>query len=215
MGLNCACPAAATLTGFKIPECLDDFGQVNKVMFQRIFSAAGTKNKIAADPDKKASWTPLMSAADGTRVVITPYVSNPTVTPGAKKTYGGGNATPGGAVKVIGMEPTTFVAQFDSLPQSIIKILKKMMCENVGVYLINERGQIGCQALPTGAASALEYYPIPVTGVFVGDKAFGGLDNPDTNPIEWSWKPNWSDDFNVVVPTDFLALDELANSETT
>lgn len=214
MGLNCTCPAAPTLTGFKIPECLDDFGQVNKIMFQRVFSEAGVRNKIAT-PDKKASWTPLMSAADSTRVVITPYVSNPTVTPGAKKTYGGGNATPGGAVRVIGAEPTTFTAQFDSLPQSIIKILKKMMCENVGVYLIDANGRIGCEALPTGAASALEYYPIPVTGLFIGDKAFGGLDGPDTNAIEWSWKPNWSDNFAIVVPDDFQALDDIVNSETT
>lgn len=212
MGLNCACPAANAISGFAIPECLEDFGQVNKVIFQRIFSAAGAKNKIVT-PDKKASWTAPFAAADSTKTVITPYISNPAVTPGAKKTYGGGNATPGGVIKVIGTEPTTMTAQFDSLPQSIIKVLKKMMCENVGVYLINERGQIGAMGLPTGALSAIEYYPIPVSSLFVGDKAFGGLDNPDTNAIEWSWKPGWSDDFTVVAPDDFDALSELANAE--
>lgn len=212
MGLNCACPPAAALTGFAIPECLENFGQVNKVIFQRIFSAAGTKNKLTADPAIQATWTPAFAALDGTKMVITPYVSNPTVTPGAQKTYGGGNATPGGIVKIIGTEPTTFTAQFDDLPQSIIKSLKLMMCENVGIFVINERGQIGGMGLPTGVAQAVEYYPIPISSLFIGDKAFGGLDNPDTNAINWSWKPNWSDDFVVITP-EFDALSVLVNVE--
>ena len=211
MGLNCACPAAVSITGFAIPNCLESFGQVNKVIFQRLTSAPGTKNKITADPKLLASWTVLFSATAGTKMVITPYLSNPAVTPGAKKTYGGGNATPGGVVTVIGAEPTNFTGQFDNMPQiGVMKELKKMMCENVGVYLINERNQIGALALPTGAAQALEYYPIPVSSLFIGDKAFGGLDNPDTNAIEWSFKPNWSDDFSTIVPS-FDALSELSN----
>lgn len=212
MGLNCACPAAASLTGFTIPDCMEGFGQVNKVIFQRVHSAAGTKNKITADPTLLASWTTAFAAADGTKMVITPYVSNPTITPGAKKTYGGGNATPGGTVKVIGAEPTTFAAQFENISQSdVIKPLKKMMCESVGVYLINDKGQIAGQNLPTGAVGADELYPFPVEGVFVGDKGLGGLDNPDTNAIEWSWKPGWSDDFAVITP-DFDALSALVNT---
>lgn len=211
MGLNCACPPAAALTGFAIPECLESFSQVNKVIFQRIFSAAGIKNKLTADPKVQATWTPGFAATDGTKMVITPYVSNPTATAGAKKTYGGGNATPGGIVKVIGVEPTTFTAQFDNMPQSVIKALKALMCENVGIYPINERGQIGALGLPTGVAQAIEYYPIPIASLFVGDKVFGGLDNPDTNAIEWSWMPNWSDDFAVITPS-FDALGVLVNT---
>lgn len=211
MGLNCECPASETLEGFMVPECLEDFGQVNKVIFQRVMDSAGKKNKLSGDPKLLASWTAGFSATDSTKMVITPFLSNPAITPGAKKTYGGGNATPGGIVKVIGAEPTEFTGQYDSMPQpEVIKPLKKMMCESAGVYLINERGQIGAIA-KEGALDAVEYYPIPISSLFIGDKAFGGLDGPDTNAIEWSFKPNWSDDFVVISPTDFDSLSELAN----
>jgi hypothetical protein len=212
MGLNCACPPAASLTGFAIPECLEGFGQVNKVIFQRIFSAAGTKNKLIGDPAALASWTPAFLADDGTKMVITPYVSNPTVTAGAKKTYGGGNATPGGLIKIIGAEPTAFTAQFDDMPQSVIKAMKALMCENVGVYLVNERGQIGLKKVTIdGTPVTYEYMPIPIASLFIGDKVLGGLDNPDTNAIEWNWPANWSDDFAVITP-NFDALGALVNS---
>ena len=87
-------------------------------MFQRVFSQPAQKQD-SATPGTKASWTPLMSAADSTRVVITPYISNPAVTPGAKKTYGGGNAYLVGLLRLFGTEPTTMGdrSRFDSLPQ--------------------------------------------------------------------------------------------------
>lgn len=209
MGLNCQCPPAAALTGFVIPQCLESFGQVNKVVFQRIESAAGTKNKIT-DAKVLANWTPAMTAADGTKAVITPFLSNPEVTPGDKKTYGGGNATPGGVVMVIGSEPTTFTAKMDNIPQTVISAMKKLMCEKVGVYLINERGDIGCISATVGAAT--NHFPIPVSGLFIGDKALGGLDDPDSNAIEWSFKPDWSDNFVIIKPTDFDALSQLTNT---
>lgn len=212
MGLNCQCPPAASLAGFEIPQCLDSFGQVNKVIFQRVLDGDGDKNEITA-PTTLASWTPAFAAADGTKMVISPFVYNPTTTAGAKKTYGGGNATPGGVVDIIGAEPTTFEAELTNMPQSsVIKVLKQMMCENVGVYLINERGQIGgIKTVTSGSPGAVKLAPIPVQSLFIGDKAFGGLDEPDKNALEWSFKPNWSDDFGTVTP-EFDALTVLTNT---
>lgn len=210
MGLNCACPPAASLESFTVPKCLESFGQVNKVIFQRITESDGVKNVISTDISKKATWTPLFAASDGTKTLISPFVSNPTTTPGDKKTYGGGNATPGGVIKVIGSEPTTFEAQMEDMQQSTIASMKKLMCEEVGVYLINERGDIACLATKSGEPETTEYRPIPITSLFIGDKGLGGLDNPDSNAIEWSFKPNWSDEL-VIVKTEFDALTELTN----
>lgn len=209
MGLNCGCPAGAHLTDLSIPDCKESMGQVQKVIFQRIYSAAGTKNTIA-DPKLKTSWTALMSAANGTKCIVSPYIQGPTTEPGAARTWGGGNDSLGGMTIVIGAEPTTFSGNIYQESQSVIKVLKSYMCENIGVYLIDENGRIGCIA--DDPASPTAYSPIPINSFFVGDKNLGGFDAPDGNAISWSFPPNWSDNFVMVTPTDFNPLTDLANA---
>lgn len=209
MGLNCGCPAGAHLADLSIPDCKESMGQVQKVIFQRIYSAAGTKNTVA-DPKLKTSWTALMSASNGTKCIISPYIQGPTTEPGAARTWGGGNDSLGGMTIVIGAEPTTFTGNIYQESQSVIKTLKSYMCENIGVYLIDENGRIGCIA--DDPADPAAYYPIPINSFFVGDKNLGGFDAPDGNAISWSFPPNWSDNFVMVTPTDFNPLTDLANA---
>lgn len=203
MALLCNCPEDATLESVVV-TCSENFGQVQKILVQRIYSAAGVANKVT-NPDTLASWTPLLAAADGTKVVVSPYLQAPVTEPGAARTYGGGNETLGGIEIIIGREPSSFSANLLSLNQSAIASLKKLQCENVGVYLVDEFGRIGC------LVDGTDYYPIPVKALFVGDKSLGGLENPDMNTIQWKFLPNWSDTFTIVVPDDFNAL-ELANA---
>lgn len=206
MGLLCSCPRGAAIGDVPIDNCPDDFGQIQKVIFQRLTDAAGTRNTIA-DPTLLASWTPLLAAADGTKVVQSPYLSAPTTEPGAVRTYGGGNETLGGIELNVGREPTNFSANILRNHQKTIEALKEYQCENVGVYLIDEYGRIGADS--DDATTPTTYYPIPVAGLFVGDKSFGGLESPDINQIMWKFLPNWSDKFNISVPTDFNALTDL------
>lgn len=207
MSLNCGCPAASALPSVAIPECAESMGQIQKVIFQRIFSPTpGTKNGIA-NPLVLASWTPLLAAADSTKVVPSPYINGPGSEPGAPRTYGGGNATLGGVEVIIGREPSTFTALMLMTKQSVIAELKKIMCENVGVYLVDENGRIGC--LADNVNNPTKYMPIPISKLFVGDKKFGGLEEPDSNAIEFAMHPNWSDNFIIIQPTDFNPLTDL------
>ena len=209
MGLNCGCPAGAHLADLSIPDCKESLGQIQKVIFQRIKQADGTKNTIA-NPAVKASWTALMSASNGTKCIISPYIQGPTTEPGAARTWGGGNDSLGGMTIVIGAEPTTFSGNIYQESQSVIKVLKTYMCENIGVYLIDETGRIGCIAdVP---ANPTAYSPIPIQSFFVGDKNLGGFDAPDGNAISWSFPPNWSDNLVIVTPTDFNPLTDLVNA---
>ena len=84
MGLICDCPLAASLPDVPLSDCPDSFGQIQKVIFQRLESAAGVKN-VFTSPDKditkKASWTALLEASDGTKVVVSPYITAPTTEP--------------------------------------------------------------------------------------------------------------------------------------
>ena len=123
--ITCQCPAAAALTTIPAQGCAESFGQIQKVAFQRL-ATAGAKNSFtsSADIKLKASWTALMSAADSTKVVISPYIQAPTVEAGAARTFGGGNETLGGVEMIIGREPTPFTGVIRAVSQSIIKAIK-------------------------------------------------------------------------------------------
>lgn len=208
----CKCPASTALADIPAVTCTESFGQIQKVAFQRIYSSGTTKNSFttSASIDKKASWTALLSANDSTKVVVSPYIQAPTSEAGAARTFGGGNETLGGVEEVIGREPTTFSAVLRRIPQSVIKALKELQCEswsdNLGVYLFDDNGNI--EALQD-ETTPTTYYPIPIRALFIGDKAHGGLEEPDSNAISWTFLPNYSDNLAIVAPDDFNPLTDL------
>ena len=206
----CSCPAGTAIASVPNASCPQDFGQIQKVIFQRIFSSGTTKNSMTqANAKLQASWTALFAANNGTKAVITPYVEAPASDGGDAITYGGGNDTVGGVTKVIGRNPVNMTFALRQIEQTIAKALKKLMCEIVGVYLINGDGQI----MGIGdSASTPNLYPIPINSLFVGDLKLNGLDSPDENALSFSFAPNWSDDAVVITPTDFNPLTDLANS---
>lgn len=206
MGILTECPRGASIENVPISDCPENFGQVQKLVLQRVFESAGVKNSIA-DPTLLASWTPLLAAVDSTKVVQTPFIAAPVSEAGAEKTYGGGNETPNGIPIVIGSEPSTFTANILRAKQTTIKALKTYMGDYVGVYLVNEFGQIGCLADDPETPTA--YLPIPIDSLFVGDKKLGGFDELDMNMIKFMLRPNITDNFVVVTPTDFNALTDL------
>lgn len=213
MGLNCGCPQGKHIADLDIAECKESMGQIQKVAFQRIYKTAGELNSVA-DPTKAASFTALFSAADGTKMTVSPYIQNPTTEPGAARTFGGGNQTLGGIEITIGREPTTFTGSIYQESQKTIAQLKQYMCENVGVWLIDENGNIGC--LVEESEESAKYMPIPIGKLFVGDKKLGGFEEPDSNTIEWSFFPNWSDNFTIIKreTLDFNPLTDWVNAKS-
>lgn len=195
-----------------VSNCPESFGQIQKVAFQRLYKSTGEKNSFKTDAgiEKKASWTPLLSADDDTKIVISPYIQAPTAEAGAARTFGGGNETLGGVEEIVGREPTPFTGVMRKLPQKIIKALKELQCEswgdNLGVYLFDENGAIGAIQ---DAKTATTHYPIPIRSLFIGDKTLGGYEAPDSNNIQWAFLPNWSDDLAFIVPEDFNPLTDL------
>lgn len=205
----CSCPAGAALPQIPNASCPQDWGQTQKIIFQRIFKTAGTKNSFTQSASIKqlSSWTALFSASDGTKCVITPYVEAPTSDGGDAITFGGGNDTVGGTTRVIGRNPVNMSFVMRQMTQDVIKALKGLQCEDeLGVYLVNGDGQI----LALSSADN-EYTPIPIRSLFISDLKLMGLDNPDENALSFSFLPNWSDDAKVVTP-DFNPLTDLTNS---
>lgn len=211
----CECPAAAAIPTIPVANCVESFGQIQKVAFQRLVKDNGTKNAFdsAAEPKKDikalASWAGFISANDSTKIAISPYIQAPTAEGGAPRTYGGGNDTLGGVEEIIGREATPFTGVIRKSPQNIIKALKELQCEswadNLGVFLFDENGAIGAIK---DTAAATKFYPIPIRALFIGDKTLGGLEAPDSNAIQWSFLPNWSDDLVIIAP-EFNPLTDL------
>ena len=204
----CSCPAGAALPQVPNASCPQNWGQTQKIIFQRIFKTAGTKNSFTQSASIKqlSSWTALFSASDGTKCVITPYVEAPTADGGDAITFGGGNDTVGGTTKVIGRNPVNMSFVMRQMTQDVIKALKGLQCEDeLGVYLVNGDGQI----LAISSAENT-YTPIPIRSLFISDLKLMGLDNPDENALSFSFLPNWSDDAKVVTP-DFNPLTDLSN----
>ena len=204
----CSCPAGAALPAVPNASCPQNWGQTQKIIFQRIFKTAGTKNSFTQSASIKqlSSWTALFSASDGTKCVITPYVEAPTADGGDAITFGGGNDTVGGTTKVIGRNPVNMSCVMRQMTQDVIKALKGLQCEDeLGVYLVNGDGQILAIS-----SSDNTYTPIPIRSLFISDLKLMGLDIPDDNALSFSFLPNLSDDANVVTP-EFNPLTDLSN----
>ena len=211
--ITCNCPPPASLPDLECVRCSERFGQIQKVAFQRIMNDDGTKNKFSAvsgfsEINSLANWQVRMTAADSTKIVISPYIYSPTQESGAARTFGGGNDSLNGVEEIIGREPSTFSASLRNVPQSIAKVLKSLQCENVGVYLIDGNGNV--EALGIVDENNNEWImPIPIKAFFVGDKAHGGIDAPDANVIQWSFVPNYSDYIKIFTVDTFNVLSDL------
>ena len=211
--ITCNCPSPASLPDLECARCPERFGQIQKVAFQRIMNDDGTKNKFSAvsgfsEISSLANWQAKITAADSTKIVISPYIYSPTQETGAPRTFGGGNDSLGGVEEIIGREPSTFSASLRNVPQSIAKVLKTLQCENVGVYLIDGNGNV--EALGIVDENNNEWImPIPIKAFFVGDKTHGGIDAPDANVIQWSFVPNYSDYIKIFTVDTFNVLSDL------
>lgn len=210
MSLICQCPAAAAITDIPNVTCPENFGQIQKVAFQRLRKADGTANVFTSTASilLKASWTALLSAADGSKIVVSPYINAPADSGGDARMTSGGNDDLGGIPSVLGGNPVQFDGQLRSVPQSVIKAMKELQCEanagNLGVFLFDENGKIEAIEKTTG-----NYTPIPIRALFIGSKIHGNFDAKDSNAIQWQYPDNYSDDLVIVTPTDFNPLTDL------
>ena len=216
MSLICQCPAAPAIATIPNVTCPENFGQIQKVAFQRLRKADGTRNSFtnAASILLKASWTALLTAADCSKIVVSPYINAPADSGGDARMTSGGNDDLGGIAEVLGGNHVQFDGSLRSIPQSVIKTMKALQCEanagNLGVFMFDENGKI--EAIKD-ATAADTYYPIPIRALFIGSKIHGNFDAKDSNAISWQYPDNYSDDLAIVTPTDFNPLTDLVPAE--
>ena len=144
----------------------------------------------------------MKSATDYTKVVVSPFIHNPDFVPGEAIQYGGSdNTTVDGIPLLVGRDFTQATGEFIRVPQSIIKVMKKLECESesstgLGIFMIDEHNRIWGLSTDSGTT----FQPIPMKSFFVGDKRPGGKNEPDKNAVSWAFNPNWSDDLYSITP---------------
>lgn len=199
----CQCPAAAALPLIPNVACPENFGQIQKVAFQRLRQADGSVNKFTSTASilLLASWTALLSASNGTKIVVSPYINSPADSGGDARMSSGGNDDLGGIPMVLGGNPVQFDGSLRSVPQSVIKVMKELQCEaaagNLGVFLFDENGKIEALKGETDG----DYMPIPIRALFIGSKIHGNFDAKDSNAISWQYPDNYSDDLVILTPS--------------
>lgn len=198
----CKCPAEAAINDVPKGECVVEMGQLYKKIFQRLYDDSGARNTIA-DPTLLANWTPLTVAADSTKVVSSPLIGGePSIAPGAKRSFGGGNTTRGGIEQSVGKEPSVLTGKYHDEDQiETMPALEQLICEakagNLGVALVDEHGNIRMKKI--GA----EYGFIPVASAFFSDMGGGEFGSPTMNDFEVMLQANWSLATEMVTPADF------------
>lgn len=188
-----------------------NLGEIQRVAFQRIFSTGSTKNSFSTSTGLlKANWDTKIAADDGTKITLSSLLyGEEKITPGDPREDA---VALGGIPEIIGSAPTAFSAQIIKEHQKWIERLKTYGTENIGVWLFDEHGQVGC--LVDDQDSPTTYYPIPIKGFFVGDVATGNYNRLQYNNIMWKFLPNWSDKFITFLPTNFNPVADLVNSES-
>lgn len=213
---NC-CPAATALPDTIAESCAQNFGQIQKIIFQRIWNGS-SKNQMTetiptpasstTDAAVLAAWTALKTATGddaNKKITVTPFIEAPADDGGDARTFGGGNDTLNGVELIIGSNPVNFTCRMNGKKQNIVANLKALMCEalgnNLGVYLVNEKGQIeGLKVSDTvtSGSGTRVWQPIPIQKLFVGDKHHGNFDGPDYNELSFAFAPGYSDQLDVL-----------------
>ena len=209
MSLKYNCPLPTVITSLTAVTCAEHYGQITRIIFQRLgtsFPAASGVGGI----ELIASWTPLLIAADSTKVQASPICENVELPMSEAITDGGDdNSTPFGQSLVVGAGKVDLTGRHRGLPSVQKMELEQFVSESsvygqLGVYLVNEHEQIICNNLV-----GTELSPFPITGYFISSTGSEGFNSHNFNKFQWAMKSNWSDYAKIETPTDFAPNTDL------
>ena len=198
--LTVCCPAPSAIDGCVLTGALNpcpaDVGQIQKLVFWR----NGNKMTNATSAVDATVWATIAAVTTGdTKAVFSPFVHNPDMPYGDAREFGGGNETRYGAPLRKGGTAPTFTFTMLAEDQDAITIMKGWRCEAMEVLFINEANQ-----LIYSSTSTCSGFPVIPNSFFVSDKKIGGLEDYDSNIMQFSLQPNWSDTLEISTATTFL-----------
>jgi hypothetical protein len=196
-----ACPPPTALTTVPSQACPEKFDQIVRFGFQRMQTTPSfTTTTLLA----QATWTPLLTAADSTKVILSPLIPNVVIPVGEVLKEGGNdNTTINGIPKLAGRSFAAVTAQLQNVQAAVRAALRKLAAEsalqpgftNLWMYMFNRYGQIITDVSSTNCPG------IPVYNVYVGDVGTEGLNKDNIANISFDLAPGWSDTVQIFTPS--------------
>lgn len=198
------CPPPAAIAEIPAITCIEDIGQIQKIIFQRRQATPTFATLVL--PQTLANWTPLKAAVDSTKVQVTPFFEGFTITGvTALKEGGDDNSTLDGVAIVTGQSTPIANGNFRSLPVNVFESLEKYNGEpNLTVWFITEFGKIWGHS-----ENGTTFEGVPITEWFIGDKEVLGKNTNNKNMFTFALRAGWTKKLKAVVPTDFNARYDL------
>jgi len=192
------CPPSESLETIPDQECPEVFDQIIRFGYQRI---QDTPSFTATTIITAAPWSPLLTATDDTKMVLTPLVPNVVIPTGEILKEGGNdNTTINGIPRLSGRGFVPVTAQLENIERAVRAALRKLASEsalqpgftNLWMYMFNRFGQIIANEDGSG---------IYVYNVMVGDTGTEGFNKQNKNNLSFDLAPGWSDKVRIFTPT--------------
>lgn len=195
--MRAVCPPPAAIASIPAQACDFSLDQIVRIVFQRrqatsTFLSTGTTPKpITA----LSSWTPLLTAADSTKVQPTPLFDSLTIPPSEGQEEGGNdNSTIFGIPIDLGDTSIKVTGQHRNLESAVKAALDKYRSESqaskgassLTVYLINRFGDIFHLSDKAG-----DPVGIPVYNYRLSSRGSEGFNQSDKVPFSFYLEPGW------------------------
>jgi hypothetical protein len=198
------CPLPAELEDIPDFDCGIRFDQIVKMAFQREGNSfptlAGTGGITL-----EASWTPLLTAADDTKVVVTNYFAG-LVIPASEGQFEGGNdnTTIAGIRLYKGENGVTATGTFRNLPSDVRAALRTYSQEslssigatNLTAYFFTRPGLEKIVAKKVG----LTYKGIPIYNFRIASIDTQGFNADNIINFTFDLLPDWDEDVELLTP---------------
>ncbi|MCC3156445.1 hypothetical protein LJ737_04305 [Hymenobacter sp. 15J16-1T3B] len=190
------CTRPAALSNVSKQDCPIDFKQIQRIILQRL----GFKFATEAEMKTLAAWTPLLAAADSTKVVLSPFTTG-FVIPPSEPTFinENDNNSLNGMGKFTGLNSVKPTGRFVGLESAIWEQMQQFSTESdaalgverLGAYLLNQDGAILHNDLG----------PIPLANFYVADPGSEGFRAETIIPFGFSLKGGWYKGVQLLQPS--------------
>lgn len=205
------CPPPTAIANIPTFACPIRWDQIQKILFRRITSAASLTTATAL---LSATITPLLTAADATKLVVSPFLSNVVIPPNEILKEGGNdNSTLNGVPQMRGLGFAGGTAQLRNAPATVAAAIRAITPETAtqpgqtnieGIFVTKDGKIIGQNP------SSTIFKGIPLYNLIITDVSTEGFGKDNLYNVSFDLAPGWSEFHTVLTPTDYSAL-TLAN----
>jgi hypothetical protein len=208
-----SCPKPTALAAAPDPSCPVRFDQIQKMGIRRI---TGKTSLTTATILLATNITPLLSASDDTKLLITPFLMDFKIPQSEPIKQGGNdNTTLNGIPKLEGFGFVTVTAEIRNVDFSTAQALRALASESGGImpgqtnlegFLFNRYQKVIVDNPSSTVANGFKLYNFAVS-----DVGTEGLNKDNIFKISFELEPLWSNTAKILTPTDWNPL-TVANS---